>query len=173
MPRSIHTRQQYEQELARWKEYQATKEPGIPSMQAAEPPPPKPPDKYSDRLTKYVPAEVVSLYLALIAAIAQASKDPESNQWLSENVSPNWLSILYWLAFAAGVVATPIYLRFRLQVRSVIHLIICLASFVLWAIAIRNGLFQKWPPVIPALLLPIYTFSVAFYEPKSDADGSL
>ncbi len=174
MPRSVQTQEQYESEKRRWDEFQEKKQPGIPSMQGAEPEPPpipKPPDAYSDRLAKYIPAEVVTLYLALIAAAAQAAGNPPSVDWLKDHFGSNWLSYLNAVAFIAGLIATPIYLRFRLKVRSLVHIAICIGSFVIWAVAIPDGLFKDWPPVIRGFLLPMYTFAVAFYMPTPDANG--
>ena len=173
MPRSVQTRKQYEAEKKRWDDYQEPKRSGIPSMQGAggEPPPPKPPDDYSDRLAKYLPAEVVTLYLSLIAAAAQAAGNPTSVEWLVKNLGSDWLFWLNLVVFIVGLIATPTDLYFRLKVRSWIHILICMGSFAVWALAIPDGLFKDWPPVIRGIVLPIYTFSVARYKPTPDANG--
>ena len=171
MPRSIQTRQQYEAQKKRWDDYQEAKRSGLPMMQGAEPPAPRPPDDYPERLAKYIPAEIVTLYSALLAAVAAAAAAPDTVVWLTNVFGENWKSILHWTAFLVGLVATPLYLRYRLNVRSLWHIAIGIGSFVLWGITIRDGLFSGWPAVIPAFLLPIYTFAVAFYEPTPDADG--
>jgi hypothetical protein len=172
MPRSIQTQQQYEAEKKTWEAYQAAKQSGTPVLQGAEPPPPKPPDDYADRLAKFIPAEVVTLYSALLAAVAAAAAAPETVVWLTNVFGESWKSIFHWAAFAIGLVSTPLYLRYRLKVGSFWHIVIGIGSFVLWGITIRDGLFSGWPAVIPAFLLPIYTFAVAFYEPKPNADGT-
>jgi hypothetical protein len=170
MSRSIQTQVQYEAEKKRWDDYQEGKRSGIPSFQAAEPPSPKPADDYSDRFAKYIPAEVVTLYLALMAAAAQAPGNPTSVEWLVQHFGSNWQFWLNVVAFMAGLFATPADLYFRLKVRSRMHILICTGSFAVWALAIPDGLFKEWPPVIRGFLLPIYTFGVARYKPTPDSN---
>lgn len=138
-----------------------------PALQSAAPEPPKPPDEYSDRLAKYIPAEVVALYLGIVTAVAAQANGPQAEvQWLVERFGSDWF---YWFnlaAFVIGMVATPLQLWYQLNVRSVVHILICMGSFFVWATLIPDGLFKGWPPIFRGILLPIYTFAVAFHQPK-------
>ncbi len=60
-------------------------------------PPQQENDTYRERLFKYIPAEVVTLYLFLNTTVAADKSSPR---------------FLYWVIFFAGLVGTPIYLRF-------------------------------------------------------------
>jgi hypothetical protein len=168
MSRSIRTHAQYALEK---KQFEDSFDANVPRRKAVAQvpptvPPPQAPDNYSDRLTKYVPSEIVTLYLALLAATSQAIGDSATTEWMTEYLGKNWLFSLNVFAFVAGLVATPIYLRYQLNVRSYAHLLICAGSFIVWAVAIPDGLFKTWPPVVRGFLLPLYTFGVAFYEPN-------
>lgn len=111
------------------------------------------PDTYRDRLFKYIPAEVVTLYLGLTATIAAASNVPPS---------------LAWVIFVAGVIATPYYLRFAQGVRAPGQLIVSTLAFIVWVFAL-GGPFATIPgyqQVYGAVLLPIFTFFVASFSPE-------
>jgi hypothetical protein len=111
-------------------------------------PRPLPEDKYKDRLLKYIPAEVVTLYLTLTALLGTA------------RVQPWWLG---WLILAVGIVATWYYLRYPLEVKDRKQLIISCVAFVVWAFAL-GGPFKDlswYNPVHGGLLLTVYTFFIA------------
>ncbi len=107
-----------------------------------------PEDKYKDRLLKYIPAEVVTLYLTLTALLGTASGLP----W--------WLG---WLIFALGIVATWYYLRYPLEVKDSTQLVISCVAFAIWVFAL-GGPFKDlgwYKPVYGGLLLTTYTFFIA------------
>jgi hypothetical protein len=118
-------------------------------------PPPKR-DDYSDRLIKYIPAEIVSVYL-FVSGILRTAGDqvPASTR--------NWLE---WgvLIFLAGM--TPVYLR-RLQgVRKKQQWAIVTVSFVIWVFTLGGPFAQLgwYRPLYGALLLPLYTFTIATFK---------
>ena len=120
--------------------------------------PPLPEDKYKDRLLKYIPAEVVTLYLTLTALLGTASDLP----W--------WLG---WLIFVLGIVATWYYLRYPLEVKDRTQLIISCVAFVVWVFAL-GGPFKDlgwYKPVYGGLLLTTYTFFVASVKPAPQTGG--
>jgi len=109
-------------------------------------------DTYRDRLFKYIPAEVVTLYLALNATLASAGNTP---QWL------------HWVIIIVGLIGTPFYLWFAQKVRVRLQLIISTVAFLVWVFAL-GGPFTEisgYKPVYGALLLPIFTFFVAYISP--------
>jgi hypothetical protein len=108
-------------------------------------------DNYTSRLLKYIPAEVIALYVTLDAIIRS-----------SENISI-WI---YWSVFIFGVVATYLYLNRVEKVTKQIQLLISAGAFMVWVFAI-GGPFSHlawYQPIYGGLLLPIYTFLAAIIE---------
>ncbi|THD75330.1 MAG: hypothetical protein E7812_17425 [Phenylobacterium sp.] len=120
------------------------------ARKAGEPTPP-PEDHYKDRLLKYVPAEVVTLYLTLAALLTTAPK------------APSWLG---WAIFAVGVAATWFYLSIVLHVKDWRQLLISTLSFVVWVFALGGPFkqFDWYMPIYGGLLLPAFTFFVARFK---------
>ncbi len=105
-------------------------------------------DTYADRLIKYIPAEVVTLYFTLDALL------PEGRE------------ILAWIVFLVLVVLTPIYLMRVQKVSKRMQLVISTVAFIVWVFRL-GGPFDglSWyDPLYGALLLPLYTFGIAIYE---------
>lgn len=110
-------------------------------------------DDYFNRLLKYIPAEIVGLYLTLV--------NITNTQSIAE-----WIS---WFVFAACLLLTPLYLRRVLKVLKSSQLIISTFSFVVWAYALggpfeQSGLFSN---VFAAILLPIYTVLIPIIKPEN------
>ena len=107
-----------------------------------------PEDKYKDRLLKYIPAEVVTLYLTLTALLSGAAG------------LPLWPA---WVIFTIGIIATWCYLRYQFAVTDRSQLVISSIAFVVWVFAL-GGPFKDlswYKPIYGGLLLPIYTFFIA------------
>jgi hypothetical protein len=105
-----------------------------------------PEDKYKDRLLKYIPGEVVTLYVTLMSLLATASG------------VPGWLD---WAVFGVGLIATPYYLNRNLDVKDRTQLTISTVAFVVWAFALGGPFkmhFDWYHPIYGGLLLPAYTF---------------
>jgi hypothetical protein len=110
------------------------------------------PDTYRDRLFKYIPGEVVTLYLCLNAIVASANDVPH---------------FMNWVIFSVGVIGTPFYLRRLQKVTALGQLLISTLAFVVWVLAL-GGPFMQIPgykQIYGAVLLPIFTFLAAGYSP--------
>jgi hypothetical protein len=110
-------------------------------------------DKYGDRLIKYIPSEVVGVYVAVDALLKTAG-----------NQIPK--DALGWIVFGFLLVMTPIYLWRMQNVRKSKNLAIATLSFIVWVFTL-GGPFAQLPwysPFYGALLLPIFTFTVATYK---------
>lgn len=108
-------------------------------------------DNYTSRLLKYIPAEVIALYVTLDAIIRS-----------SEDISI-WI---YWSVFVFGVAATYLYLHRVEKVTKQVQLLISAGAFIVWVFAI-GGPFSHlawYQPIYGGLLLPIYTFLAAIIE---------
>ncbi len=121
------------------------------------------PDTYRDRLFKYIPAEVVTLHLGLTKIVAAATGAPH---------------FMYWVIFFAGLIGTPIYLRYAHNVTARTQLIVSTAAFAVWVFALGEPFSEidGYKPVYAAVLLPIFTFFVAVVSPaqpkQSQQQGS-
>lgn len=109
------------------------------------------PDDYSGRLLKYIPAEVVALYVALDTVIRSSPKFPIA---------------VYWSVFVFCVIATYLYLWRVQKVRKGLQLHISAIAFCVWVFAL-GGPFAHlswYDPIYGGLLLPMYTFLAALIE---------
>lgn len=116
-------------------------------------------DGYRDRLFKYIPGEIVTLYFGLREALERSHHVPHA---------------LQWVVFAFCLVATPIYLWRVQHVAAWRQLFISTVSFAVWAFAL-GGPFAglRWyQPVYGALLLPVFTFFVAAIRPDPQPRSS-
>jgi hypothetical protein len=113
-------------------------------------------DDYKSKLLKFIPAEVVALYLTLDGVIKAAGSQLPLPQ--NENL---------WLVFWVLLIATPLYLWRVTYVTKWLQLVISTLSFAIWVFTL-GGPFTGlgwYKPVEGALLLPLYTFFVPmFYE---------
>lgn len=112
---------------------------------------PSQPDDYVSRLLKYIPTEVIVLYLTLSSLLRSV-----------EQSSVAW----GWLIFFFGLAATPLYL-WRLQhVRKALQLIISTIAFAVWVFAM-GGPFANlawYAPFYGGVLLCVYTFLIPIIE---------
>jgi len=81
------------------------------------------PDTYADRLTKYVPAEVVSVYLFVDGALRPIG------EWIP-------LQTILWSIFFLLVALTPFYLLRLQKVKKWKQWVISEVSFVVWVFSI-------------------------------------
>ena len=110
-------------------------------------------DEYSDRLIKYIPSEVVSVYLFADGLLRS-----------SENQIPK--NTLQWTVFAILLVMTPFYLRRIQKVKKYQQLAIATISFAAWVFTLGGPFtqFTWYHSVYGLLLLPIYTFGIAIFK---------
>jgi hypothetical protein len=123
-----------------------------------------PTDDYSSRLIKYIPAEVVAVYLTVQSAILAAVPSAESGTQTTTVDQP----ALFWGVFVILLVLTPLYLLRTQGVTKKVQLIISTLSFAVWVFTIGGPfLTLSWyQPLYGAVLLPLYTFGVALIEPR-------
>jgi len=106
-------------------------------------------DDYKSRLLKYIPAEVVAVYLTLDGVVkAAASQLP--------------LKATLWVVFCVLLIATPLYLWRVAHVTKKPQLAVSTVSFAVWVFTL-GGPFAGlgwYQPAYGALLLPLYTFLI-------------
>jgi hypothetical protein len=107
-------------------------------------------DTYQDKILKYIPAEVVALYVAAYGIAETARKGIP-------------FEIIIWVLFAVGIVATIAYLRRIAKVNDWSQIAISAVAFAVWVFAI-GGPFKETQPwyrdAYGTLLLLIYTFFI-------------
>ncbi len=113
---------------------------------------PSTPDGYAARLLKYIPSEVIALYLTL-TSLLKSSVDTGSP--------------LEWIVFAFGIIVTPLYLWRIQKVHKPLQLVISTGAFAAWAFAL-GGPFASlswYAPAYGGVLVSIYTFLIPVIEP--------
>ena len=112
------------------------------------------PDDYKERILKFIPAEVVTLYL-LVYGLAKATEDEIP------------FEVISWVLFAVGIIGTILYL-WRIGKVDWLQILISTIAFVVWVFAL-GGPFLQLPwynSIYGALLLPIYTFFIPIIAGK-------
>lgn len=115
------------------------------------------PDDYTDRLLKFVPVEVISVYIFVYGLITSAQ------------ASQNLKIQLLWIVFVVMAIGTGIYLLKVQNVYKKTQITVSIISFIIWVFATGGGPFayMSWyQPIFGQVLLPIYTFFVAMIKPK-------
>ena len=113
------------------------------------------PDDYLTKILKYIPSEVVVLYITLYG-VASAAKTEIP------------FGLITWLIFVVGVLGTVLYLWRIAKVNDRSQIFISTGAFVVWVFAL-GGPFSSlswYHPVYGALLLPIYTFFIPIFVGK-------
>ena len=111
------------------------------------------PDGYLDRFLKYIPSEVIVVYVSICSA-------------LGENANP----IFLWVAYGLCQVGVPLFLWKGAGVTKRKQLFISTLSFYFWAVA-YGGPFSTvagFHSAHNAFLLPLYTFFVPYFDEQDD-----
>lgn len=107
-------------------------------------------DGYSEKLLKYIPAEILTLYVTLDSVAKSASDFP---------------TIMHWVIFILGLIATYAYGNKILKIASVPQLCLSTVAFFVWTLSI-GGPFEiiGTPEWVGAMILPIFTFTIPFFN---------
>lgn len=105
-------------------------------------------DPYLSRLLKYIPAEVVAVYLTLEGIVKASQAILPEQRFL-------------WGIFLFCLVATPIYLYKVMHVWRRGQLIVSTLAFGVWVFAIGGPFdFITWRPPVGSLAIVVFTFLV-------------
>lgn len=120
---------------------------------ADQPSLPVSPDTYSDRLFKYIPAELVAGYIFALGMMKKLTETGEAR-------------VLHWILFSIFLILTPLYLWRVQKVQKISQHIISAFSFAVWVFALGGpfALYSWYNPVYGAVLLPVFTLTVAIVE---------
>ncbi|HEY1502375.1 MAG TPA: hypothetical protein VGF88_22555 [Acidobacteriaceae bacterium] len=121
-------------------------------------------DDYLDRLVKYIPAEIIALYLG-------ASNVVPNTVWKNEVIA-------LWVITAVTTICTPIYMRsatkdFKTQPTLWSQVIISSIAFPIWVFAMGGPFEVTWPHWYPnnkwiaAIVISFATFLAGIYKPDT------
>lgn len=112
------------------------------------------PDDYSARVMKYIPAEVVAVYVFVDGIIKQST-------------DATTLPTLMWSVFGVILVLTPLYLWRVQKVGKWVQLLICTLAFAVWVFSMGGPFvnLEWYKAIYGAVLLPLFTFAVGILEP--------
>lgn len=110
-------------------------------------------DKYISKIIKLVPAEIISVYLAVFNLIESSTQQPAG----SKN--------LQWIVFLLIVAITPFYLKKVAKITSTRQILFCTFSFVVWVLSMGGPLKDELiggytMQFLGAIFLPIYTLII-------------
>ncbi len=108
-------------------------------------------DGYLDRLLKYIPAEIVTVYILVQGLVMQLDHD-----------SDPFIPIL-WGVFLVFSLLTPLYLWRIQKVTKITQLVISLVAFAVWVFALGGPFttFGWYDPIYGEILLPVFTLVIA------------
>lgn len=118
-------------------------------------------DAYVSRIIKLIPAEIVSIYIAVFNLIKSSKANPSGSE------------ILQWIVFVLMLVITPFYLKKAAKIRATKQIVFCTLSFVFWVFSLGGPLDGKTiggftPQFLGAIFLPIYTLLIPLVYTKMD-----
>jgi hypothetical protein len=114
------------------------------------------PDRYTDRLLKYIPTEVVVLYVSLDSIIRKAP--PQIRR-----------GVVLWVVFVSLLIGTWFYLARVEHVTKRQQLFISTVGFAIWVFSL-GGPFESlswYSPFYGAVLLPLYTFGISLVKAEA------
>lgn len=110
-------------------------------------------DPYVSKIIKLIPADIISVYLAVFNII----KSSTQNQ--GNNIN------LQWIVFILILLITPFYLKKVAKIETLQQIVFCTLSFVVWVFSLGGPLDGVsiggyTAQFLGAILLPIYTLLI-------------
>lgn len=110
-------------------------------------------DKYVSKIIKLVPAEIISVYLAVFNLIESNTQQPAGSKTLQ------------WIVFLLIVIITPFYLKKVAKITTTRQILFCTFSFVVWVLSMGGPLKDELiggytMQFLGAIFLPIYTLII-------------
>jgi len=108
-------------------------------------------DNYISRLLKYIPSEIVMVYVSIEGVLRSAY-----------SINPTRLEQGLWILAGVLIFLTPLWLWRVMRVKSFSHLFVSTISLLVWMFAIGGPFttFDWYHPSLGAVALPLYTLLV-------------
>ena len=117
------------------------------------------PDTYKDRLLKYIPAEIVAIYLALLSVLKTAPP------------STTPIVTVEWIVFGIILIVTVPWQLKIVKIAKWQQVTIGTVAFVFWAISLGDPFDTSWKawyqPLYGTMAMMLYTFLIPLFEPES------
>jgi hypothetical protein len=132
------------------------------AVAAAPAPSPQKPDDYRDRLIKYIPADIVAIYLSILALIKTANPDK------TPIIKIEW--IIFWIIL---VVSIPWQIEV-MKINKWQQVTIGSVAFVIWAISLGDPFATAWSawyqPLYGTIVLMLFTFLIPLFEAQKSGN---
>jgi hypothetical protein len=121
-------------------------EPGQPALKA---------DQYFSEIIKLIPADIISVYLAVFNILKSNRQNPDNNH------------VLQLIVFGVFILITPFYLKKIAKIISTKQIVYCMIAFILWVFSLGGPVEGQMiagysTQFLGAVLLPIYTLFIPF-----------
>lgn len=121
------------------------------------------PDDYRDRLIKYIPADVVAIYVSLLALIKTAN--PEKTPIVT----------IEWAIFGIILVVSIPWQRRIVKIDKWQQVAIGSVAFVVWAISLGDPFATTWrtwyQPLYGSIILMLFTFLIPLFQAQKSGTG--
>jgi hypothetical protein len=116
-------------------------------------------DEYVSKIIKLIPAEIVSVYLAVFNIADSNRQQTNGNNGLQ------------WMVFVLILIITPFYLKKIAGITGTKQIIFCTISFVVWVFSMGGPLkdvmiWGNTMQFLGAVFLPIYTLAIPLVYEK-------
>lgn len=119
-------------------------------------------DQYFSEIIKLIPADIISVYLAVFNIIKSNNQNPGNNH------------ILQLIVFGIFILITPFYLKKIAKIISPKQIVYCTIAFILWVFSLGGPVEGQTisgysTQFLGAVLLPIYTLLIPFIYNQTES----
>jgi hypothetical protein len=112
-------------------------------------------DQYVSEIIKLIPADIISVYLAVFNIIKSNNQNQGNNH------------VIQLIVFGLFILITPIYLKRIAKIISIKQIVYCMIAFILWVLSLGGPIEGQIiagysTQFLGAVLLPIYTLLIPF-----------
>jgi len=155
MSRTVITKKDVERELKLARD-EAIRTAEAGAVAAVPAPTPQKPDDYRDRLIKYIPGDVVAIYLSILALIKTA--DPHKTPIMT----------IEWIIFGLIFLVSIPWQRRVMKIDKWQQVAIGTIAFLIWAISLGDPFATAWSawyqPLYGTILLMLFTFLIPLFQ---------
>jgi hypothetical protein len=119
-------------------------------------------DPYFSRIIKLIPADIISVYLAVFNLIKNDTQNPDHN------------NLFQLIIFGIFLLITPFYLKKAAKIIPTKQIVYCVIAFILWVLSLGGPvvglkLAGYSTQFLGSVFLPVYTLLVPFIYNKTES----